>query len=275
MKFSESPASFCSLINVLVGAYAKQATTSAMTGASSFVTEFDTKMLILYSAWMQHLYGSFDLTHADAASLATAAKATKSTDIERLLNPKHQVWSGVQAVFLACVNEMWELRSKYNEQYGADVGYMLSMLHVRRYMEDYQANGWRCHHDHLLASTQVLQSSLKQIGAFGASATSPEATAAAKKLSDLSAAVTKLSAAGGAKADPELAKELKALKHQLAQLQTSHEALKKKKSGGGDKSAAQLAKEKKSQKEWYDKNHPEEVKARAAAKAAAEAKEEE
>ena len=114
---------------------------------------------------MQHLYGSFDLTHDNAASLATAAKALNASDVDRLLNSKHQVWSGIQAVFLACINEMWELRAKYNEQYGADLGFVMSMFHIHRYMEDYQKRGWQCRHDSLLASTQVLQSSLLQIGA--------------------------------------------------------------------------------------------------------------
>jgi hypothetical protein len=277
LKFSESPASFSAMIVVLIDAYAKQAATSAMAGASSYVTEFDTKNLILYSAWMQHLYGSFDLTHNDAASLAAAAKAAKTSDVERLLNPKHQVWSGIQAVFLAVISEMWELRAKYNEQYGATLGYTMSMFHLRRYMEDYQENGWRCRHDHLLTSTQVLQTSLQQIGAFGASVTSPEATAAAKKLSDLTATVSKLAAAGGSRSvDPETAKELKAMQHQLRQLGEQTAALKKKGGGGGAaKSAAQLAKERKSAQSWYDKKHPAEAAARDAAQTAEEKEEEE
>ena len=277
VKMSESPASFSAMINELVAAYAKQATTSTLTGASSYVVEFDTQMLILYSAWMQHLYGSFDLTHGDAASLASAAKAAKVSDIDRLLNPKHQVWSGIQAVFLACINEMWELRTKYNEQHGADLGFVMSMFHIRRYMEDYQKRGWRCSHDSLLASTQVLQSSLLQIGAFGASVTSPEATAAAKKLSELTAAVAKLTTAGSKSTGAaDSSKELTALKHQLSQLSDSHQALKKKSTGAAakvPKTPAQKTREKESAKKWYDKNHPAEAAARdAAAAASAEAK---
>jgi hypothetical protein len=275
VKMSESPAAFSNMMTMLIGAYSAQASVSAQTGASPYVIEMDTKMCILYTAWLQYLYGSFDLAHSDPASVAAAAKATKTTELQRLLNPKHQVWSGIQAVFLACINEMWGLRVQHNTLLGADNGYTISMFHVRRYLEDLQASGWRSKHDHLLASTHVLRTSLEQLGALGSSSAP---AGEAKKLTALESKIDKLSSSTSTKsADPETTKALKALAHQLSQLSESHHALKKKSGGKGDqpKTAAQEAKERASRKKWYDKNHPEEAAARKAAGDQEEDKQEE
>ena len=96
-------------------------------------------MHILYSAWMQHISGSFDQEFGRTGAPARSTSSVSSGPAA-FLNPKHKVWQGPRTVFLVCCGDMWNTRLQFNRDLGADLGFVMSMFANRRYMEDLQTN---------------------------------------------------------------------------------------------------------------------------------------